>query len=228
VRRQLLHYEKMNLPNDVEILYIDDGSDPPLSANGCKLNNFSIFATNDKRAWTQPIARNLGVKMAKGVRVLCTDIDHILTKELVNFVLESKYDYIKFRREVAILDENGDVTQDIEILKSYGFPQDRIDRRGFHISPHGNSYVMPRELFLKLGGGREDRITTYPNQEEVPLRGKIRRMWRRGELSMIPDDERPLIYHIPNGHYCGDMDYNPFGLFHNTSRRQFLNEFKRR
>ena len=30
VRRQIEHFKKMNLPDDVELIIVDDGSDPPL------------------------------------------------------------------------------------------------------------------------------------------------------------------------------------------------------
>jgi glycosyltransferase involved in cell wall biosynthesis len=226
VRRQILHWEKLNLPDDVEILLVDDGSNPPLSIpDGCELKNFRIHATNDFRPWTQPIARNTGVKLARGEYVICTDIDHILTRKLIEEVLQTKDDVVQFKRQVGILDEHGDFDQRVETMKAWGFPQERIDRRGLKIVPHGNSYAMRRELFLKYGGGREDRITTYPNQEEVPLRGKIRRDARRGNITIAA--HRPTIYMFPVGRYIGGLDANPFGLFHSLSRIEYLNEFKR-
>jgi len=30
VRRQIKHFKKMDLPDDVELIIVDDGSDPPL------------------------------------------------------------------------------------------------------------------------------------------------------------------------------------------------------
>jgi hypothetical protein len=32
-------------------------------------------------------------------------------------------------------------------------------------------------------------------------------------------DERPTIYMFPNGRYCGEKDFNPFGLFHDLKRK---------
>lgn len=32
VRRQIEHFRKMNLPDDVELIIVDDGSDPPLES----------------------------------------------------------------------------------------------------------------------------------------------------------------------------------------------------
>lgn len=226
VRRQILHLERIDLPEDVEIIFVDDGSKPPLTIpHGCRLKNFRIHATNDFRPWTQPIARNTGVKLAQGEYVICTDIDHILTRRLVDFVRTTTHDVVKFRRQVAVLDELGVFTQDVDVMKSWGFPQERIDRRGLKIVPHGNSYAMKRELYLRLGGGREDRVTTYPSQEEVPLRGKIRREAARGNITI--SEYRPWIYMFPVGRYVGNLDHNPFNLFHSLSRTRYLNEFKR-
>lgn len=209
VRRQLLHFEKMDLPNDVEIILVDDGSNPPLEANG--LRNLTLFQTNDFRPWTQPIARNRGAEIAKGKYLICTDIDHILTRELIATVLVTPYDIIRFKREAAILDENGNFVQDMDELRRWGFIGEK-----FRLNAHGNSYAIKKELFIKFGGSQQR--TRYPNRDEQ----KIKRWTHRlgDQIKRIPDDERPTIYMFPNGRFCGDKDYNPFGYFHNLSRKQ--------
>jgi glycosyltransferase involved in cell wall biosynthesis len=207
VRRQILHFENMPLPEDVELIIVDDGSSPPIEVNG-----HMVYKTNDFRPWTQPEARNKGVEFAKGEYVICTDIDHILVKETIETVLNTKYDVVRFKRCVGVLDENGDFSMDREMLEAYGYPRNRGER----ISAHGNSYAIKRELFLKLGGSQQK--DSYPNRDEVPLKRHLKRMAANGEISIIPDDERPYIYMIPNGRFCGDKDYNPFGLFHNLKR----------
>lgn len=208
VRRQLLHLGKMNLPDDVEIILVDDGSEPALSANG--LRNLTLFVTNDRRPWTQPIARNIGAGMAKGEYLICTDIDHILSRKLIDTVVNSEYDIIRFKREAAILDENGNFVQDMEALRKWGFIGGR-----FRLNAHGNSYAIKRELFIKFGGSQQR--TRYPNRDEQ----KIKR-WTHmlgDQIKRIPDEDRPTIYMFPNGRFCGDKDYNPFGYFHNLSRK---------
>ncbi len=66
VVRQIRHFKRMRLPKDVEIILVDDGSNPPLNYETCGLRNLRILYTNDKRPWTQGLARNMGAKVAKG------------------------------------------------------------------------------------------------------------------------------------------------------------------
>lgn len=214
VRRQLIHFTKMRLPDDVEIILVDDGSVPPLSAGNdddIYLETLTIHRTNDFRPWTQPMARNIGARIAQGEYLICTDIDHIITKSLIERVMVGDYDAYRFKREAGVLMENGDFTQDMDELKKYGFPE-----RGLRLPAHGNSYAIRRGVFLALGGSQQK--DQYPNRDEIPVKRGIKRMEERGEITRIPDEDRPTIYMIPNGRFCGDKDFNPFGLFHNLKR----------
>jgi len=210
LRRQLLHFEKMALPDDVEIIIIDDGSEPPLTGN---LKNLTIHATHDTRPWTQPIARNLGAKMAKGEYLICTDIDHILSRKLIDTISSTDYDVIRFKREAGVLDENGDFTQDMAVLHSYGYEH----RRGLRMGAHGNSYAIKRQLFFDLGGSQQR--TRYPNRDEQKIKRGLHKLG--DSVKKLIDDGRPTIYMIPNGRFCGSKDYNPFGLFHNLPRGEW-------
>ena len=207
LRRQLLHFEKMNLPDDIEIIVIDDGSEPALEGN---IKNLTMFATNDKRPWTQPLARNIGAKMAKGEYLICTDIDHILSRKLIDLVYATDYDVVKFKREPGVLDEDGDFTQDMDVLHAYGYEKGR----GLHMSAHGNSYAIKKDLFIRLGGSQKKDV--YPNRDELKLKRRLRRLGDK--VKILTDEGRPTIYMIPNGRFCGDRNYNPFNLFHNLTR----------
>ena len=213
VRRHFEYYKKMVLPSEVEWIIVDDGSDQKIEVPSAR-----IYYTNDTRSWTQPAARNLGAKQALGEFCLFTDIDHIIPKETVEVALNNtEYDVIRFRREIGVLDENGDFTQDWEVLREWGY-----DRGGLSIRPHGNSYIMRTGLYLGLGGVSEVHVGTgkYPNREEVPLKRELKKLEAEGRIKIWQDKTKPLIYMFPNGWYCnnGDKDYNPFGLFHNTTR----------
>ena len=168
--------------------------------------------TNNFQPWTQPEARNIGAKMARGEYLICTDIDHIVTCGLVETVRKTAFDVVRFKREVAILDETGEFTQDRAELTRWGFPPEN----GLRISAHGNSYAIKRELFLELGGSQQKAV--YPNRDEVKLKRGIKKLEAAGKITRIPDDDRPYIYMFPNGRYSGDIDCNPFGFFHNLKR----------
>jgi len=219
VRRQLLYFVKMRMPEYTEIVIVDDGSNPPLikyyneeiAPKFTSVLPLIFYVTDNFDEWTQPMARNLGVARARGEMVLCTDIDHIIPKETIDFVINNDFDVVRFRRFVGTLDENGEFKDDFKTLREYGFNRNRK-----RISAHGNSYAIRRGLFLGLGGSRQK--DTYPNRDEVPLKSKIRKLARKGKIKVCGDERRPKIYMVPNGRFCGEKNYNPFGLFHNLKR----------
>jgi len=217
VRRQLLHWQRMDLPSGVEVLYMDDGSNPPLTKMGIDVPQVTIHPTNDFRPWTQGTARNTGARMAKGDYLLMTDIDYILPRQAIEDALKFSGDRMGFKREFGVLDENGVFTQDLDTLRQYGLPDDRINERGVKISPHPNNFCIRKQLFFQMGGYRqhiESRIG--PQAEDRDFKKKWLRLVASGQAK--GHDYRPTIYMIPNGRFCGDLDHNPFGLFHGLSR----------
>lgn len=220
VYRQLLHYQMMDLPDSVEIIFVDDGSEPTLlSVRLPELKNFKIIETHDKRPWTWAIARNKGAIDASGEYLLMADIDYIIPKEAIADALSLKEDRMNFRREFGILDENGVLSQNIDDLKKYGLTEQRIKDRGVKVSAHTNEFVMRKSVFIDIMGMyREDLIgKPYPQGEDRCFQGVWDRNISKGVVNRT--DYRPLVYMFPNGKFCGDVDYNPFNLFHTTSRR---------
>ena len=47
VSRQIKHFNMMKLPDDIEFVFVDDGSNPPLDAKDYQLKNLRIMMTND-------------------------------------------------------------------------------------------------------------------------------------------------------------------------------------
>jgi len=223
VRRQYLHFAKMNLPNDVEIIFLDDGSDPPLTP--CNLKNFTLHATDDNRQWTTGIARNTGARMARGEYLLMTDIDYIIPRDAIEAARNLKEDKMGFKREFGVLDENGNLTQDMNVLRQWGLAEDRIRSRGTKIAPHPNNFVMRKETYWKLGGYREDRMNEgYPKcTDDGAFKIRWTNLLKSGQVTIQDADLRPTLYMFPSGQYCGDVDYNPFGIFHNLTRKTDVN-----
>lgn len=219
VRRQILHYQKLKLPDNLEIIFMDDGSDPPLDFPDHKLKNFVIHPTYDYRQWTWAIGRNYGARFAQGKYLLMTDIDYIISQKVIDEVIGFEGDKIQFKREFGVLDENGDFTQDTPTLLEYGLLPERIPKKGVTCPPHPNNFVMRKDLFFDMMGGYpEDRIgLNYPQGEDRWFKRKWTQLVKQGKVTV--DEYRPMLYMFPNGQFCGDVDFNPFGLFHNLSRK---------
>lgn len=217
VRRQILHYKKMELPDDIEIIIVDDNSCPPLE-DTVGLKNITIVQTNDNRLWTWPIARNMGAEIARGVNILFADIDYIIPKETILRSADLIEDRMNYHRQFGVIDENGEFTQDFDTLKKYGLLESRIRDKGVNVSCHTNTFTMKKEVFKKLGGYRIDRIgRPYPQREDGDFDRDWLKRFNAGEFTRIYD--MPMVYMFPNGKFCGDVDFNPFGLFHSTSRK---------
>ena len=207
VRRQIEHFRKMDLPDDVEVIIVDDGSDPPLEGDGVE-----IIKTNDTRPWTHPKARNLGASKARGDVLLFTDIDHVIDREAVEFGRHFQYDYGRFYRELGILDRDGDLVQETEALVEWGVNKKRATGN-LHIGCHVMSMYIKADVFNKVGGFRE-KLTSYPTHDDGNMKTKL----NRNGFKKCPDNERPTIYMIPNGRFSGDKNTNPFGYFHELCR----------
>jgi len=219
VRRNNLWYGRMNLPTSVEVLFIDDGSDPPIESP------YVAHRTHDKREWTWALARNAGARIAKGSYLLMTDLDYIITKDAINDALDFTGDYMGFKRQLGVLDENGKFTQDRDTLISYGLPEERYDKKGCDLPPHPNNFVIRKDLFFDMGMYREDRIgKPYPQREDGAFK-RTRHEWVR-DGKLVESEYRPMLYMFPNGRWCGDVDYNPFDLFHNLSRKSGHNPWQ--
>jgi len=207
VRRQIEHFKKMDLPNDVEIIIVDDGSDPPLEGEGVE-----IIQTNDTRPWTHPKARNIGAAKATGDCFLFTDIDHVVAKPAVEFGRDYKYDYGRFKRELGILDEEGNLTQDPEMLIEWGVPGTKA-YGNLGIGCHIMSQYIKADVFKQTGGFRE-KLTKHPTHDDGNMKTRLKKMG----LTKCPDNERPIIYMIPNGRFAGEKNANPHGYFHDLCR----------
>lgn len=229
VRRQLLHFDSIGIPEDTEVILLDDGSDPPLSAEPRPW--LTIHHTDDFRPWTWPVARNTGARLARGEYLLMADLDHIITRELIDAVRTFDGDFMRFHRQFAILDEHGDLTQDRDVLRSWGLP----DTFALTLTPHRNQFAIHRDLYTRMGGFREDRIgKPYPQREDGDFAKRWRQMHEAGEVRDFDDlyghANRPTIYMFPNGKWCegGDVDTNPFGLFHTLTRKTQKNRYHTR
>jgi glycosyltransferase involved in cell wall biosynthesis len=203
VRRQLLHFKKINLP--VEIIIVDDNSSPPIPG--------ASFRTDNKLAWTQGLGRNLGASKARGQYLFMTDIDHIISREALEDALNFNGNKMIFRRQIAVLDENGDVRQDKETLKDWGYERQSLDA-----SVHGNTFVMRKSIFDELGGYSPE--TCNLGFHPASRKGDdcyFNTKWNHAFRGVAPVVGRD-IYMFPIGRFNKTGNLNPKGLFHNLSQ----------
>jgi glycosyltransferase involved in cell wall biosynthesis len=209
VRRQILHWRKIGLLDAAEVIVVDDHSDPPLDGN-----DVTIYRTNNALAWTQGLARNLGAEKAQGEYLFMTDIDHIISRESLEDALAFDGNKMIFRRQIAILDKNGDLRQDRETLSAWGY-----EREGLDASVHGNTFVMHKSVFLELGGYDAGRCSVgyHPvtrQGDDCYLNAKWNRRFRSQEPALGRD-----IYLFPTGRFHKNGNLSPHGLFHGLSHK---------
>src|SRR6266851_1960306 len=137
VRRQLLHLERILTPT-CELVLVDDGSVPSLQETCDAVTKsfpFVWHATGDRRPWTQPRARNIGATLAAAPKLLFFDIDHIVTKGLLDLCLAFNGDKLHWVRRPGVLDEQGGIVTDLSVLLEYG-----LTDQGESI--HANSFLI--------------------------------------------------------------------------------------
>jgi hypothetical protein len=127
VRRQVLHFDNLLAGMNIQVLLIDDGSDPPLPVYDYPW--LRQHATGDKRHWTQGIAANTGATMSDTPYIMFMDIDHAVTRDVVMYLSRFDSDAALFQRRIGTLADDGTIIT------------------GKTIHPHVNTYVIRRELF---------------------------------------------------------------------------------
>jgi glycosyltransferase involved in cell wall biosynthesis len=218
--RQMKHFKRMNLPDDVEIIIADDGSNPPFDIKDYDVPNLRILPTGNTLAWTQGIGRNLGAQHAQGEYLLMTDIDHILSREAIEDVRQFTGDRMMFKRFFGILDEDGVLHQDLETLREYGLDVDNLSpKRGLYASVHMNTFGIKKSTFDALGG--YDPVHSLVGFHPISRKGDdcyFNAKWNhRAAKAGIELVMGSPIYMFPIGRYHIRGETNPMGLFHNLS-----------
>lgn len=210
VRRQLLHFRSIDLP--FELIIVDDGSNPSIKEATMQTNN-------NQMAWTQGLGRNKGVESASGEYIFLTDIDHIISKEALEDALNYTGKRMMFRRQAAILDHFGKIDQSEEALNEWEFVNPRRPGK-LDCSVHGNTFVMPRQDFLDLGG--YDKKVCTRGHYAGRRRGddcNFNKRWGRAYAGTIIDIGRD-IFMFPTGRFNRSCNHNPFGLFNELPHTQ--------
>lgn len=194
VRRQIKHFSRINLP--FELIIVDDGSSPAIDG--------ATIRREPDLAWTQGLGRNLGANIATGEYLFMTDIDHIISREAIEDAINFNGNKMIFRRQIGVLDSSGNVRQDTAMLNEWGWKGDKLDA-----SVHGNTFVIRKDIFNKLGGYRENECTRgfHPiskKGEDCYFNARWNRAYRGVPLEVGRD-----IYMFPIGRFHKDRRLKP-------------------
>ena len=216
VRRQLLHYERMGLSDDVQIIMIDDGSKEPIDFK-TKLKNFGYRRTNNTSPWSEHIARNVGVRIAGGDYLFMVDIDYIIPHQTIDKILKFTGDRMDIQRCFGVLDEHGCICADDVTLCRYGLKKRWLG--GKVIPGHRSQYVMHRDVFREIGGYREDLAgTAHPlgGGAGQVFNNRWRKLCKKGIRKA--SEKRADVFMFPVGKFTRWGESNPLGLFHDLKR----------
>lgn len=219
VKRYLRHFKRMDLPDDIEIILMDDGSDPPLCFPDHEVQNLNIYPTGNKKPWTQPCARNLGAKIALGKYLLMTDIDHILSKEAIMAARDFDGDKMNFPRYFAVLNRGGKIIQDPDTLFRYGLHKRFRERTIFTAGVHTNTFAIKKSIYEELDGYHPKycEMGIHALHEDNNFYNKYIKYVKVGKYK--PVITGPKIYVYPGMAKCKSIsEIDPSGLFHKLSR----------
>lgn len=129
------------LKSKTEIIVIDDGSPiTPITDAYCNIKaKISLYRIHQDIPWNWIACRNIGAHHANGDWLMMTDIDHIVTGELLQYL------------------------HDMPVDPNCFYVPSRVDgpKRTPNPKPHPNSYFMSKEFFWKVGGYDENYSGLY-------------------------------------------------------------------
>ncbi|MAD98924.1 MAG: hypothetical protein CMB99_16480 [Flavobacteriaceae bacterium] len=183
-----MHYETWaGFPDEVkalfEVIIVDDGSPEEKAVDVPRpdgLPKLRIFEVEEDRLWYQHAARNIGAFEAVCRLLLLTDMDHMVTAQLILDAVDAP------ARSTRFFYVN---------RKEFDSDEWTLDDRGRRKS-HPNTFVMLKKLYWAAGGYDEDycghygtdglfrhRLQERARMELLPGDGYIRRLWR----DLVPD-----------------------------------------
>jgi hypothetical protein len=167
-----------------------------------------VIQTNDKRQWTEHIARNIGAAAAVGEYLFMIDVDYIIPKETIAKAMSFQGDRMPIRRRFGVLDANGDIQCDPETLGRYHVKRRWI--RKVWIPGHRSQFLMRRSLFWRLGGynGGLDGV----KKRTGGAGEKFWRAWQKaeGREKVRMNEDKLEVFMYPEARWCTEKPENMF------------------
>lgn len=180
VAQEQVHWLAKILPDNWELIFMDDGSEPPIPVPMCRPTNTQWLQTHDTRPWTQDIARNKAAALARGRYLLMTDIDHVFTAEAIAECERFKGNMCRWPRRCGHFVEG--------TPKPVAIPANRVPP---------NIYLIRRGLFLDLGGYDESLCQGHYTATDKVFLNKFESKY--GHIAVA----RSTIFVIPGS--CGEF-----------------------
>jgi len=169
------------LPDTWELIFVDDGSDPPIEIPSVQPKNTVVICTNNFKPWTQDIARNLAARRSRGKYLLMMDVDHILTLAAVRAIEKFTGKMCHFQRVCGRFVD--------------GVPEPMVFSAN-RVPP--NIYLILRSIFLELGGYNEALCDGHYRATDRVFLRKYEKA--HGRIGVEAGAE---IYVIPHGKFHG-------------------------
>ena len=118
MNRQILYMNGLKMPPDIEVVFVDHANVPEINFGVTPKFKASIIRYADRTPWIIPSLMNFARKHCNGDYIMKLDVDVMLSKEWVEYAVESKDDYAEFKKIEAVLDENGKLKEAIRFTNN--------------------------------------------------------------------------------------------------------------
>jgi len=214
LERQIKYMNSLPLPEDWEVVIVDDGSDPPIKIKTLPSFNYKLVRTYDYNKWTQAKAVNYGVEMSDPSEFMWgLAVDHFISKENIEDIKNFTGDKMVFPRLFATLDKDGKIRTDEETLMRYGWVK-KEKQKGKGTGAGFGCFVMRRTCWDEIGGYDMARFAKGGyGGDDVDISHKYSYLCRVLKKAK-PHEVGHLMYVYPSA------AYDAMEIFHNLRGRR--------
>jgi hypothetical protein len=182
------------LPPEIEVIFADDGSNPPVILYDKPNFRYRMVYRKKDMSWTIPKIINFAASRAEGVYLMFLGADHILSLELVEYMLSSNAGYSVFCRKYALIDDSGNLLK-IQYKKDGVFSDCEVDYTSFG--------WIRKNHFIKIGGVEESLSGPTKDSSDVHLFRKwcVLRGTTRDNIIKRGRNKNPRYYMLPEKKY---------------------------